>query len=292
MNPHEFDRWLADPNRRPLVMGILNVTPDSFSDGGQFLARDAAVAHGRQLIEQGADLVDIGGESTRPGSQPVGAAEQIRRITPVIEALATDAGITLSVDTTRADVADAALQAGATLINDVSAGRFDPPIMALAARRSAPLILMHMLGSPATMQVNPVYDDVVAQVADFLNQRITAAASAGIPPHRILLDPGIGFGKTVQHNLALLRCLPELRRRTATAAGAAHAWVVGTSRKSFIAKVTGEDMDASAADRRLFGTAATVAWSITNGASVVRVHDVKPMAQIVKMIQAISDARR
>jgi len=272
----EFDSWLLDRSRPPLVMGVLNVTPDSFSDGGQFDDPQVAINHALEMSESGADLIDIGGESTRPASDPVDDDEQIRRVVPVIRGIHSRSPIILSIDTTRAKVAEVALDAGAHLVNDIAAGRDDPGMFPLVARRRCPVVLMHMLGRPKTMQQAPAYDDVTAEVSGVLNDRIISAGVAGIDTERILIDPGIGFGKTVEHNLELLRRLREL-----TVLG--RPLVVGTSRKGFIGRITGED-DPQA---RQFGTAATVAWSVANGASVVRVHDVGPMAQVVKMIRAI-----
>jgi dihydropteroate synthase len=276
MSPHQFDAWLRDPGRPPLVMGVLNVTPDSFSDGGRFHGPDAAVARAEAMAAEGADLIDVGGESTRPGSLPVEPAEQVRRVVPVLAALRNRGlNVTFSVDTTRSEVAAAALDAGAHVINDVSAGRDDAGTFRLAARGKSPIVLMHMQGTPATMQVNPTYSDVAAEVAAFLRERAQAAVAAGVAPEKVLLDPGIGFGKNLSHNLELLRRLREL-----TALG---PLVVGTSRKGFIGNVLG----LSDPDRRVFGTAATVAWSVSNGAAVVRVHDVGPMSQVVRMVRAI-----
>jgi dihydropteroate synthase len=280
LTPATFCDWLADPRRRPLVMGVLNVTPDSFSDGGRFLDVDAAVAHAVKMAEAGADLIDIGGESTRPGSEPVPAEEQVRRVVPVIAAVRTRVPIVLSIDTTRSAVSEAALDVGATLLNDISAGRDDPDMLPLAARRGAPVILMHMQGTPATMQAAPAYDDVTAEVGRFLTGRAAAATAAGVKRENVLLDPGIGFGKTIDHNLALLHRLPELARL-------GYPLVIGTSRKRFIGVITGEP-DAS---HRLFGTAASVAWSVANGAAIVRVHDVGPMAQVVRMVRAMEAGR-
>jgi dihydropteroate synthase len=281
MSPAEFDDWLRDERRRPLVMGVLNVTPDSFSDGGQFIEPAAAVARAGQMAAEGADLIDVGGESTRPGSLPVEPDEQIRRVVPVLRAArARLAGVTFSIDTTRADVAAAALDAGAHVVNDVSAGRGDPGLLPLAARRGCPLILMHMQGTPQTMQLNPTYSDVTAEVKSFLRDRAEAAIGAGFNARNILLDPGIGFGKTVEHNLELLRRLGEF-------ATLGRPLVVGTSRKGFIAKVLGEQRGAADSNSRLFGTAATVAWAVANGAGVVRVHDVGAMAQVVRMVRSI-----
>ena len=280
MSPREFDAWLLDPARRPLVMGVLNATPDSFSDGGRFAAVDAAVAHAEAMAADGADLIDVGGESTRPGSQRVDAAEQVRRILPVLRSLGGHLpDTTLSIDTTLAPVAEAALDEGVHLINDISAGRDDAHLLPLAARRRCPLVLMHMQGTPATMQLNPTYADVTAEVEAFLNERLAAAVAAGVDGSKVLFDPGIGFGKSVEHNL-------ELLRRTRDLAAPGRPLVVGTSRKGFIGKVLGTpDAD------RLFGTAATVAWAVANGAAVVRVHDVGEVAQVVRMTRAILGAR-
>jgi dihydropteroate synthase len=231
-----------------------------------------------EMALAGAEIIDIGGESTRPGAIPVDDDEQIRRVIPVLKGLSRDRPpVVFSIDTTRAAVARAALDAGADIVNDISAGRDDSNMFSLVARRRVPIILMHMLGEPATMQHAPAYDDVTAEVSGFFNERVIAAGIHGIEVERILLDPGIGFGKTVEHNLTLLKRLMEL-----TVLG--RPLVVGTSRKSFIARITGE----SEASNRLFGTAASVAWSVANGAGVVRVHDVEPMAMVVKMIRAIS----
>ena len=281
MSPREFDAWLLDPGRRPLVMGVLNVTPDSFSDGGRFDSVEAAVSHALVMAAEGADLIDVGGESTRPGSQRVDADEQIRRLLPVLRALRGRLGATtLSVDTTLASVAEAALGEGVHVVNDVSAGRDDPALFPLVAGQRCPLVLMHMQGTPATMQLAPAYSDVTAEVAAFLRERLAAAAAAGVDPARILLDPGIGFGKTVDHNL-------ELLRRTRELASLGRPLLVGTSRKGFIGKVLADGGSPAGVDRR-FGTAATVAWAVANGAAVVRVHDVGPMAQVVQTVRAIA----
>ena len=284
MSPREFDAWLQDRDRRPLVMGVLNVTPDSFSDGGSFLDVGAAVAHARTMAAQGADVIDVGAESTRPGSERTDAAEQVRRMVPVLRALRGHLeGTTLSVDTTRAVVAEAALDEGVHVVNDISAGRDDPNIFQVAAAREAPFILMHMQGTPATMQVDPQYVHVLAEVGNFLRERMHAAMSAGVKRNRILVDPGIGFGKTVDHNLTLLRDLRFLR-------SLGRPLVVGTSRKGFIGRVLAGTTTPDP-DTRLYGTAATVAWAVANGAAVVRVHDVGQMAQVVRMTRAIGRGR-
>lgn len=268
--------WLPSPTRRPLVMGILNVTPDSFSEGSRFALPEAALAHGEKLCADGADWIDVGGESTRPGSQRVDAAEQLRRLMPVMGELRKRTKVILSIDTTLADVAEAALDAGFDLINDISAGRDDARMFELAASRRTPLILMHMQGQPATMQADPRYQDVVEEVRAFLIERMDAACLAGVAPGNILLDPGIGFGKTLRHNLALLRDVGRLKEL-------GRPLVVGTSRKGFLGKITGESADSG----RPFGTAASVAWALAQGASAVRVHDVAAMAQVTRMVRAI-----
>ena len=274
----DFRSWLRRDAREPLVMGVLNVTPDSFSDGGLHAAAGVAVDHAIEMAADGADLIDVGGESTRPGALPVGPAEQIGRVVPVVRALAGAApGVTISVDTTRRAVAEAALDAGAHVVNDVSAGLDDPGMLPLAAARRCPVVLMHMQGTPTTMQRDPRYADVVAEVIAFLERRVEAAVSAGVDRADVLVDPGIGFGKTAAHNLELLRRLADV------AAAVGRPVVLGTSRKGFIGRITGEPDPA----RRLFGTAATVAWGVANGAAVSRVHDVKAMSQVARMVRAI-----
>ena len=280
MTGSEFEAWLRDPNRRPLVMGVLNVTPDSFSDGGRYLDPQVAAEQAAVMTDAGAAIIDIGAESTRPGSARVTADEQLRRILPVLRGISRSLRAVVSVDTTLAEVAEAALDAGASIINDISAGMDDPPILKLAARRRCPIILMHMLGQPATMQLSPSYKDVTGEVAGHLADRMGEAVAAGVEAGNILLDPGIGFGKTPEHNLQLLR---ELGRLVALG----RPVVIGTSRKSFIAKVTGETDPGS----RLMGTAASVAWSVAHGAAVVRVHDVEPAARVARMIRAIQTGR-
>ena len=256
------------------LMGIVNVTPDSFSDGGLYLDPEAAVAHGRELIAEGADLLDVGGESTRPGAEAVDAAEERRRVEPVVSGLA-GAGAEISIDTSKAEVAEAALDAGATIVNDVTALRADPELAALAAERDAGLVLMHMQGTPRTMQEDPTYDDVVDDVKAFLAERLEFALDRGVAEERVWLDPGFGFGKTVEHNLELLRRLREL-----TDLG--RPLVVGTSRKSFIGTISGAEVG-----ERLGGTVATCAIAYANGAEVLRVHDVREVAEGLKTAAAI-----
>ncbi|MCY2951503.1 MAG: dihydropteroate synthase [Planctomycetota bacterium] len=280
MTEAEFRAWMGDEGRRCLVMGVLNVTPDSFSDGGRFFDAGAAREAAERMCQEGAEIIDIGGESTRPGAGRVDVAEQIRRIMPVFKAIGGRVGAVLSVDTTRAAVAEAALDAGASIVNDISAGRDDGEMLGVVGKRGAGLVLMHMQGEPATMQTNPQYENVVEDVTRFLEQRMEAALAAGVNLERILLDPGIGFGKTLQHNLELLRQLRRLR-------ALGRPVVVGTSRKGFIGQLTGEREPS----RRMMGTAASVAWSVINGAAVVRVHDVGEMVQVVRVVQAIQMGR-
>ena len=255
-------------------MGVVNVTPDSFSDGGLFLEADAAIEHGMRLAEEGADVLDVGGESTRPGAGPVEAQEELERVLPVVEALAA-AGQRISIDTTKVEVARAALSAGATVVNDVSAFRFSPGMAGLVAEAEAECCLMHMLGEPRTMQLEPRYDDVVSEVKAFLEDRLAFAVSEGVPEERVWLDPGIGFGKTVEHNLELLRRLDEI-----VAIG--RPVVVGTSRKSFLGKLTGGRPEGE----RLPGTIATNVMALERGAEVFRVHDVGPVADALGIAAA------
>jgi dihydropteroate synthase len=263
---------------RTLVMGIVNVTPDSFSDGGMLSTTEEAVAHGVQLAADGADILDIGGESTRPGADAVPLDQELARVVPVVTGLAEAAPthVALSVDTRRPDVARAALDAGASIVNDVTAGR-DPAMFDAVRAAGAGLVLMHMLGDPATMQDDPRYDDVVADVRDFLAARIGAAVAAGVPRDHVCVDPGLGFGKTLEHNLALLRAIAAFEQlRTPV--------LVGASRKRFIGELTGVEDPID----RVEGTAGTVAWCAANGVDVVRVHDVLAMARVVRVVDAIA----
>jgi dihydropteroate synthase len=257
----------------PKLMGIVNVTPDSFSDGGLYLDTEAAIAHGHELAEQGAEILDVGGESTRPGAEEITAEEEIGRVEPVVAGLAEIA--TVSIDTSKLSVAEAALDAGASIVNDVTALRHDPGIGALCAERDAGLVLMHMLGDPRTMQANPTYDDVVDDVKAFLAERLEAAIEVGVTEERIWVDPGIGFGKTLAHNLELLRRLGELGEL-------GRPLVVGTSRKSFIGEV-----DGSGVEDRLGGTIASSVLAAAEGADVLRVHDVAEAAQATKVATAV-----
>ena len=258
---------------RPSVVGVVNVTPDSFSDGGSFLDPEDAIAQGHRLVSEGAQVLDIGGESTRPGADPVSEDEEMWRVKPVLEGLA-DAGATLSIDTMKPSVARAALELGAGIINDVSAFRLAPEMAELVAEAGVDCCLMHMLGEPRTMQLDPRYDDVVSDVKAFLEERLQFAVDHGVEEERVWLDPGIGFGKTLEHNLELLRRLDEI-----VAIG--RPVVVGTSRKSFLGKLTGRDVA-----ERLPGTIATNVLAYERGASVFRVHDVAEVADALKVAAA------
>jgi dihydropteroate synthase len=263
---------------RPLVMGIINVTPDSFSDGGKHARAEEAIEAGRRMAADGADIIDVGGESTRPGSEPVSADVELARVVPVVGALARELAVPISIDTRRAEVARAALDAGASMVNDVSALAGDG-MAELVAERRCPVVLMHMLGEPGTMQDDPTYDDVVEDVTRYLADRIRFAVSKGISRDLTIVDPGIGFGKTAEHNLELLRRLAELR-------ALGRPIMVGPSRKTFIGKVLDLPVD-----RRLEGTLAAVAVAVLNGADIVRVHDVAEGAKAARVAWAIREGK-
>jgi dihydropteroate synthase len=269
------DGLCLDLGRKTLVMGVLNVTPDSFSDGGHFLSPDRAFEHAEAMAAEGADLIDIGGESSRPGSEPIPAEEELRRVLPVIERVAQHLNLPVSIDTYKSEVARAALAAGAKIINDITALRHDPKMAEVAGSGRVPVILMHMQGTPKTMQINPAYNSVIDDISLFFRERINAVRDAGIQDDQILLDPGIGFGKTTEQNLEILRSLHRFRdlRRPL---------LVGPSRKSFIGQVLGLPIN-----ERLEGTSAAVAAAVLGGASIVRVHDVKAMVRVVRMADSI-----
>jgi dihydropteroate synthase len=268
---------------RTLIMGVLNVTPDSFFDGGKFLDVDRAAAHAREMAQAGADIIDVGGESSRPGAPPVSAEEELGRVLPVIERLR---DLVVSVDTTKSVVAGKALAAGARIVNDISALRFDPRMVDVVRDAGAGTVLMHMRGTPQTMQHGPRYDDVVGEVSSFLAERIAFAEARGLKKTQIAVDPGIGFGKTVEDNLRLLAHVEEF-------SSLGCALLVGTSRKSFIGKVLVPHGAGSAreVDGRLWGTAATIAWAVAHGACILRVHDVAEMSDVVRMVEAVQQAR-
>ncbi|MBP7829080.1 MAG: dihydropteroate synthase [Kiritimatiellae bacterium] len=280
MNEQPTLLWTArrrrfELGRRTLVMGILNVTPDSFSDGGRFLDPARALEQARRMIAEGAALLDIGGESTRPGAAPVPAEEEIRRVRPVIKAIRSESDIPLSIDTTKAAVAESALEAGADIVNDVSALSADPEMPAVAGRYGAGVILMHMQGTPRTMQANPRYEDVVREVRDYLAGRIAGLTAEGLAPESLAVDPGIGFGKALEHNVALLRRLDAL-------AGLGRPVAVGLSRKSFLGRITGRE-----AGERLAGGLAATAWAISRGAHLIRTHDVKETCDAVRVVDML-----
>ena len=261
-------------------MGILNVTPDSFSDGGLFFDRSAAIKQALQLVEDGADIIDIGGESTRPGSETVPPEEEIRRTIPVIGAIAKEINVPISIDTYKASVAQMALDAGASMVNDISGLRFDPEMTKVVSEYKVPVVVMHIKGKPKDMQIDPVYEALIPEVLDYLKGSIRIALDAGIPDDMIVIDPGIGFGKTFEQNLAIIHNLREFTLLEKPV-------LVGVSRKAFIGKILG---DAPPGQRRE-GTAAAVAVSILNGVNIIRVHDVKEMARVAKVADAIKRER-
>jgi dihydropteroate synthase len=259
-------------------MGVLNITPDSFSDGGLFFESHKAIGHGLQMAAEGADIIDVGGESSRPGSDPVSLDEELKRVIPVIEGLASSLEIPISVDTYKSQVAERAIEAGAQIINDISGLRFDPQMPAVAAQYDTPLIIMHIKGSPKTMQQDPSYEDLMGEIIDYLREGIEKAERGGVDPQQVIVDPGIGFGKRVQDNLVIINRLEALNTL-------GRPLLIGTSRKSFIGAVLGAEVH-----QRGIGTLATVAVSILKGAHIVRVHDVAPMKQTVEMVDAIINA--
>ncbi len=266
--------------RPTLVMGIVNVTPDSFSDGGKFSRTDQAVTHALDLIQQGADILDIGGESTRPGAVPVNEAEELRRVIPVLEALAERVTIPLSIDTMKPGVARAALAAGASIVNDVGASRADDEMWRLVAETGAGYVAMHMQGSPATMQIQPTYDDVVREVKEFLQERLNRLNAAGVTADQVVLDVGIGFGKTTQHNLQLLSALRQFTTLERPV-------LLGVSRKGFIGAITGAKVT-----ERLPGSLACAALAVANGVQIIRTHDVAATVQAVRMAEAILEQEK
>jgi dihydropteroate synthase len=266
----------VDLSKCGMIMGVLNVTPDSFSDGNEFLESDAAVEHGIQMASEGADIIDVGGESTRPGAEPVTAKEELRRVIPVIEKLRAKIDAPISIDTSKSEVADAALNAGASVINDVTSGRNDEMMLPLAAKRGAAVVLMHMQGEPRTMQKNPQYGDVVREVGDFFRQQYARALECGVDPMRLAFDPGIGFGKTLEHNLSLLRNLDQLRIQD-------RPLVVGVSRKSFLGKLIGSND----VHDRLAPSIALTAILRAQGGDIFRVHDVKENVAALRTMERV-----
>lgn len=270
-------------DERTLIMGILNVTPDSFSDGGEFFSVDQALAHAEQMIAEGADIIDVGGESTRPGGEPVSVEEEIRRVVPVIEALSSRVNTPLSVDTTKSEVARAALDAGASIVNDISALRFDFYVADAAARAGAGLVLMHSRGTPATMHRLPPVADIMQEVVSSLRASVHMAERRGVKRESIVIDPGIGFGKTQEQNIELIARLDEL-----IAAFPDYPLLIGTSRKSFIGRILAADSGSPApASHRLHGTMATITAAVLKGAHIVRVHDVKATRETIRVSQSL-----
>jgi len=261
--------------KRTLIMGILNVTPDSFSDGGVYFSVDTAVERAEAMVAEGADMIDVGGESSRPGAESVSLEEELSRVLPVIRRLAKELEVPISIDTYKAHVAKQAIEAGANIVNDISALNFDPEMAKVVSETQAAVVLMHMKGTPRNMQMNPTYHALIPEIAQYLRRSIERAVDAGVTEEKMIIDPGIGFGKTVEHNLEIIRRLRDFRVL-------GKPILIGTSRKSFIGKI----LDLSAEDR-IEGTAATVACSIMNGADIVRVHDVKQMCRVARMTDAI-----
>jgi dihydropteroate synthase len=276
----DLNRWLTSASRRTLVVGIINMTPDSFSDGGRLSGPEEAADLAEEMVAAGADWLDVGGESTRPGSRPVDPDEQVRRTAPAIAAIRKRVGAIISIDTMSSRVAQEAAGAGANIVNDVSAGRNDPDMLPMIARCGLAVVLMHMQGSPQTMQQSPSYRNVTVEVSAFLLERRDRAADAGVDRAKIIFDAGIGFGKNLGHDLTLLH-------DTAALAGLGQPLMVGPSRKRFIGEITGEKQP----EKRVAGTAAVVAWCVAAGAAAVRVHDVGPITQTVRMIEAISSQK-
>lgn len=265
-----------DFSLKTYVMGILNVTPDSFSDGGLFLNRNRAVAHALRMQDEGADIIDIGGESTRPGAVGISTQEEIRRTSPIIEKIAKKVRVPISIDTYKADVAKAALSSGASFVNDISGLRFDPGMPGLIARKQVPVVIMHIKGTPNNMQKNPSYKSLIPEIMDYLRESIEIARMAGISEDKIIIDPGIGFGKTVSHNFEIIKRLDELT-------GFEKPILLGPSRKSFIGKTLGD----LPAPERIEGTSAATAIGIINGANIIRVHDVEAMVRVAKIADAL-----
>lgn len=271
-------KMTLDFDKRSFVMGILNVTPDSFSEKGTFFDIDTAVRRGMEMVEEGADIIDIGGESTRPGAEPVSVEDELKRVIPVIERLAPRISVPISIDTYKAEVARRALEAGADIVNDISGLRFDPKMAEVAASLDAPVIIMHIKGSPLDMQASPTYKSLMREVIEYLQEGVGIAESAGISSDKIIVDPGIGFGKTLEHNLTIMKNLEAFR-------SLGKPILIGTSRKSFIGKITGADVE-----NRVPGTAATISIGIMKGANIVRVHDVREGVQAARMADAIKRA--
>lgn len=272
----KFHSFEFDFLKKTYIMGILNVTPDSFYDGGRFINPQKAVEHALRMVDEGADIIDIGGESTRPGAEPISIDEELRRVIPVIEAISKRTSIPISIDTYKASVAKEAIKAGATIINDISGLRFDPEMAEIASKYKVPVIVMHIKGTPKDMQKNPYYEALIPEIIEYLRASIIMAKQAGVDENMVIIDPGIGFGKLPEHNLQIIKNLREFSKL-------GKPLLIGVSRKSFIGKVLNE----ASPEKRLEGTASAVAISVINGANIVRVHDVGFMAKVVKIADAI-----
>jgi dihydropteroate synthase len=270
--------YLIDFSKKTYIMGILNVTPDSFSDGSLYFNKSAAIKRATQMVEEGADIIDIGGESTRPGSEPVTIEEELRRTIPVIEALAKEVKVPISIDTYKSEVAKRALDAGVSMVNDISGLRFDPEMPDVLSEYNVPVVIMHIKGRPKDMQQNPVYEALIPEIMDYMREGIKIARQSGISGDKIIIDPGIGFGKTFDHNLEIIKHLREFTLLEKPI-------LIGPSRKAFIGKILGDVPPAE----RLEGTAAAVAISIINGANIIRVHDVREMVRVAKIVDAIKN---
>ncbi|MBM4135877.1 MAG: dihydropteroate synthase [Nitrospira sp.] len=275
-----WSNFCLDFSQKTYIMGILNITPDSFSDGGLYFDKHAAIERSYRMVEEGADIIDVGGESTRPGSEPITIEEEIRRTIPVIEAIAKEINVPISIDTYKSEIAKKALDAGASMVNDISGLRFDPMMTEVVSEYKVPVVIMHIKGKPKDMQQDPVYEALIPEIMDYLRVGIRLAISTGISEDKIIIDPGIGFGKTFDHNLEVINNLKEFTLLEKPI-------LIGPSRKAFIGKILGD----VPVTERLEGTSASVAVSIMNGANIIRVHDVKEMARVVKVVDAIKSEK-
>ncbi|MBU3923263.1 dihydropteroate synthase [Patescibacteria group bacterium] len=275
-----WQSFSLDFSKKTYLMGILNVTPDSFSDGGRYFDRTLAIKRAYEMVEEGADIIDIGGESTRPGSEPVPLQEEIARTIPVIEEISKKIKVPVSIDTYKAEVAKRALDAGASIVNDISGLRFDPEMPKVVSRYKVPVVIMHIKGTPKNMQANPIYEALIPEIMDYLRESIKLAVESGIAEDKIIIDPGIGFGKTFDHNLEIIKNLHEFKYLEKPI-------LIGLSRKAFIGKI----LDDAPAPERLEGTAAAVAISILNGANIIRVHDVEEMKKVALVADAVKSGR-
>ncbi len=271
-----WKNFCLDFSKKTYIMGILNVTPDSFSEGGLYFDKSAAIERAHQMVKEGADIIDVGGESTRPGSEPITIEEEMKRTIPVVETLAENIKVPISIDTYKSEVAKSALYSGASMVNDIGGLRFDPKMLEVVSQYKVPVVIMHIKGTPKDMQQNPVYDALIPEIMDYMREGIRTAKQSGISEDKIIIDPGIGFGKSFTHNLEIMNKLREFTLLKKPI-------LIGPSRKAFIGKILGD----VPVTERLEGTAATVAISIMNGANIIRVHDVKEMVEVAKVVDAI-----